>query len=78
MRNADALHHRRVAKDERRAGEAVEESDSGAKENCCDVDLDLVEESCAEALLDGVGAVDANGLPGSCGFGLAHCGVDRR
>ena len=37
--NADAPDHRRVAKDFWRAGEAVEESNSGAKRNRRDVDV---------------------------------------
>jgi hypothetical protein len=41
--NADAPDHRRVAKDDWRAGEAVEESNSGAKKNRRDVDVDFVE-----------------------------------
>ena len=42
--NADARNHRRIAKDDWRAGEAVEESNSGAKEYRRDVDVDFVEE----------------------------------
>ena len=67
--NADARDHRRVAKDGWRAGEVVEESNSGAEKNRRDVDVDFVEEAGIQALLDGVGAVDPNGLPGSGGFG---------
>src|SRR5437016_6068689 len=74
--NADAPDHRRVAKDDWRAGEAVEESNSGAKQNRRDVDVDFVEEPSIQALLDGVGAVDANGLPGGGGFGLVHGAFD--
>src|SRR5438093_6610991 len=74
--NADAPDHRRVAKDDWRAGEAVEESNSGAKKNRRDVDVDFVEEPRIQALLDGVGAVDANGLPGGGGFGLVHGACD--
>ncbi len=78
MCNADAPDHRRVAKDDWRAGEAVEESNSGAKKNRRDVDVDFVEEPSIQALLDGVGAVDANGLPGGGDFGLVHGDVDER
>src|SRR5438093_13642704 len=74
--NADAPDHRRVAKDDWRAGEAVEESNSGAKKNRRDVDVDFVEEPSIQALLDGVGAVDADGLPGGGGFGLVHGAFD--
>jgi len=74
--DADARDHRRVAKNEWRAGEAVEESNSGAKKNRREVDVDLVEEPSIQALLDGVGAVDANGLPGGGGLGLAHGAFD--
>jgi hypothetical protein len=42
---ADVPDHRRVAKDDWRAGEAVEESNSGAKKNRRDVDVDFVEEA---------------------------------
>src|SRR5438552_13649891 len=72
MCNADALDHRRVAKDGWRAGEAVEESNSGAKKYRHDVDVDFVEEASIQELLDCVGAVDPNGLPGGGGFGLVH------
>ena len=61
--NADARDHRRVAKDGWRAGEVVKESNAGAKQNRCDVDADFVEEASIQALLDGVSAVDPNGLP---------------
>ncbi len=54
--NADAPDHRRVAKDDWRAGEAVEESNSGAKKNRRDVEVDFVEEPSIQQLLDGVGA----------------------
>jgi len=49
---------------------------SGAKKNRRDVDVDFVEEPSIQQLLDGVGAVDANGLPGGGGFGLAHGAFD--
>jgi hypothetical protein len=52
MGNADAPDHRRVAKDDWRAGEAVEESHSGAKQNRRDVDEDCVEEPSIQELLD--------------------------
>ena len=42
--NPDARDHRRIAKDGWRAGEVVEESNSGAKKNRRDVDVDFVEE----------------------------------
>jgi len=74
--NADAPDHRRVAKDDWRAGEAVEESNSGAKKNRRDVEVDFVEEPSIQQLLDGVGAVDANGLPGGGGFRLVHGAFD--
>src|SRR5689334_25449662 len=54
----------------------VEESNSGAKKYRCDVDADLVEEAGIQQLLDGVGAVDSDGLPGGGGFGLAHGALD--
>jgi hypothetical protein len=70
--NANARDHRRVAEDGWRAGEVVEESNSGAKKNRRDVDVDVVEEAGIPALLDCVRAVDADGLPGGGGFGLVH------
>ncbi len=76
MCNADAWDHGGVAEDDWGAGEVVEESNSGAEKNRCDVDVDFVEESSVEALLDGVGAVDSNGLPASCSFGLVDSGFD--
>jgi hypothetical protein len=74
--NADARDHRRVAKDGWRAGEVVKESNSGAKKIRRDVDVDFVEEASIQALLDGVSAVDPNGLPGGGGFGLVHSAFD--
>ena len=76
MCNADARDHRRVAKDGWRAGEVVEESNPGTKKYRREVDVDFVEEASVQALLDGVSAVDPNGLPGSGGFGLLHGAVD--
>lgn len=76
MRNPDALDHGRVAKDGWRADEVVEESYPGAKKNRCDVDVDFVEETGVQALLDGVGAVNPNGLPGSGSLGLCHSALD--
>jgi hypothetical protein len=51
--NANARDHCRVAKDDRRGGEAVEESNSGAKKNRHEVDVNFVEELSVQALLDG-------------------------
>ena len=67
--NADARDHRRVAKDGWRAGEVVEESNSGAKKKRRDVDVEFVEEASIQQLLDGVSAVDPDGLPCGGGFG---------
>ena len=72
MCNADARDHRRVAKDGWRVREVVEESNSGAKKNRRDVDADFVEEASIQQLLDGISAVDPNGLPAGGGFGLLH------
>ena len=74
--NADTRHHHRGAKDGWRAGEVVEESDSGAEKNRRDVDANLVEEASIQALLDGVCAVDPDGLPGGGGSGLVHGALD--
>ncbi len=76
MCNADARDHRRVAKNGWRAGEVVEESNSGAKKNRRDVDVDFVEEASIQQLLDGISAVDPNGFPRGCGFGLVHGAFD--
>ena len=76
MCNADARDHRRVAQDGWRAGEMVEESNSGAKKNGRNVDGDFVEEANIQELLDGVCAVDPNGFPGGGGFGLLHGACD--
>src|SRR4051812_39885030 len=74
--NADARDHRRVAKDGWRAGEVVKESSPGAKKDRREVDVDFVQEASIQALLDGVGAVDPDGLPGGGGLGLAHGAFD--
>ena len=74
--NADTRNHRRVAEQGWRVGEVVEESNSGAKKNRRDVDVDFVEEASIQALLDGVSAVDPNGLPGGRGLGLDHRAFD--
>src|SRR5512145_941686 len=74
--NADARDHRGTAKDGWRAGEVVEESNSGAKKNRRDVDVDFVEEASIQELLDGVSAVYPDGLPGGGGFGLLHGAFD--
>src|SRR5207244_1602821 len=68
----DALEHRRVAEHGGRAGEVVEESNSGAKQERHEVDVDFVEEAGIQELLDDVSAVDRNGLSGGGGFGLVH------
>ena len=65
--NADARNHGRVAQDGWRAGEVVKESNPAAKKSRRDVDVDFVHEASIQALLDGVSAVDPNGLPG-CGY----------
>ncbi len=54
----------------------VEESNSGAKKNRRDVDVDFVEEASIQELLDGVSAVDPNGLPGGGCFRLVHGAFD--
>src|SRR5215204_4961732 len=74
--DADARDHRRVTKEGWRAGQVVEESNSGAKKKRRDVDVDFVEETSIQALLDGVSAVDPHGLPGGSGFGLVHGAFD--
>jgi len=61
--HADARDHRRVAKHDRRADEAVEESNSGAKKYRRDVDVDFVEEASIQAPLDGASAVDPTDFP---------------
>ena len=49
--HADARDYRRVAKDGWRAGEAVEESNFGAKKNRRDVDADFVQQASIQQLL---------------------------
>ncbi|HSE45429.1 MAG TPA: hypothetical protein VLA89_08915 [Gemmatimonadales bacterium] len=75
MRSA-ARNHGRVAKKDWRAGEAVNESNSGAKQQRRDVDTVFVEEPGVQALLDGVGAMDPDGLPGGGGSGLVDGAFD--
>ncbi len=70
MCDTDAWDDGRIAEDDWGAGQVVEEPNSGAEKYRSDVDVNFVQKSSVEALLDGVGAVDSNGLPGSCGFGL--------
>jgi len=74
--HADTRDHRRVAKDGWGAGEVVKESNAGAKKYRRDVDGDFVEESGIQQLLDGVGAVDPNGLSAGGSFGLVHGAFD--
>src|SRR4029077_689671 len=76
VRNADALGHRGVAEDGWHTGEMIGAPNSGAKENRRDVDVELVDKASGQALLDGVSAVDPNGLPGGGGFGLVHRAFD--
>jgi len=52
-----------IAQDHRCVGEWVEESNSRAEKDRRDIDMEFVEEAGVEQLLDGVGAVDPNGLP---------------
>src|SRR4051812_45989732 len=54
----------------------LEESNAGAKKYRRDVDVNLVEKPSIEQLLNGVGAVDRHGFPGSGGFGLLYGAVD--
>ena len=70
--NADARDHRRVAKDGWRAGEVVEESNSGAEKDSRDIDGEFVEEASTQQLPNRVSSVDPNGLPACDGFGLPH------
>jgi hypothetical protein len=74
--NADARDHGRVAKSGRRDGEVIKEPNSGTQKNCRNVDADFVEQVGIQQLLNGVSAMDANGLPGSSGFGLVHGAFD--
>ena len=70
--NTDALDHGRVAKNGRRAGEVVEESDSRAKKHRRDVDANFGEEPGIQELLNRVSTMNPNGLPRGGGLGLAH------
>ena len=62
----------RIAQDGWCSREVVEESNSGSKQNRRNVNADFIEEVGVQQLLDGVGAVNANGLSASGGFGLFH------
>ena len=61
--HADTRDHRRVAKDGWRAGEVVEQSNSGAKQHRRDVDADFVQQASIQQLLDGVSAVNPTDFP---------------
>src|SRR3954469_14903654 len=76
VRDADAGNHRRIAEDGRRAGQVVEQSNSGAEKNRRDVDVDFVEEASIQALLNGVGAVDPDGFPRGGGLRLVPGAFD--
>ena len=76
MGDADTRSHGRAAQDGWCAGEMVEQSNSGAEKNRRDVNVDFVEEASIQALLDGVSAVDPDGLPGGRGLGLDHGAFD--
>jgi hypothetical protein len=54
----------------------IEESNSGAKKNRRDVDVDFVQEASIQQWLAGVSAVDSYGLSGGGGFGLVHGAFD--
>jgi hypothetical protein len=51
----------------------VEETNSGAKQNCGDVDGEFVQEPSIQALLGGISAGNPNRLPGASSFGLIDC-----
>src|SRR5512146_2274159 len=74
--NPYARNHRRVAKDDWCAGEAVKEPNAGAEQHRRDVDAEFVEKPSIQALLDRVSAVDPNGLPGGGGLGLVDGAFD--
>lgn len=59
-------------------GEVVEESNSGAEKYCRDVDVDFVEETSIQQLLDGVSAVDPNGRQPSGSIGYYASSLFRR
>ncbi len=76
MCHTDPCNHFGIAEDKWRAGEAVEESNAGAEKNRGDVDVDFIKESSVEALLNDIGAVDTNGLPGRRRCGLFDSGLN--
>src|SRR5215208_4348799 len=76
MCNADARNHRWITKDGWRAGEVIKEPNSRAEKNCRNVDADFVEEASIQQLLNGVSAMDANGLPRSGSLSLVHGAFD--
>jgi hypothetical protein len=71
VRDSDALDDLRVTEDARCAVEVVEESDSGAEQDRGDVDVELVDQSSIQQLLNGVGAMHRDGpvTGGSLGLG---------
>src|SRR4030095_8698646 len=74
--NADTGDHGRVAKDGRRAGEMVKQSNPGAKKYRRDINGEFVEEPSIQQLLYGVRAVHPNILAGGGGFGLVRLAFD--
>src|SRR6478735_3681031 len=70
--DADARDGRRVAEEGGHAGEVVEEPYPGPEQDRREVDAEVVDEAGVEELPDGVGAVDADGLPARGGLRLLH------
>src|SRR4051812_31616939 len=70
--DADSRDHGRVAENTWCAGKAEKKSNAGAKKTRRDVDVDFVEESGVQQLLNRVGAMDRDRLPAGGCFRLVH------
>lgn len=76
--DAEAGDHGRIAEDDRSAGKVIEESNAGAEQDGGEVDVDFIDQSGVEALLDGIRAVNAHGFPGDGGCDAVGDKVDGR
>jgi hypothetical protein len=70
MRDSLTGHHARIAQRHGRVYEAVEQADTFTEEDCGEINVELVEQSGVQALLDRVSAMDADRLVASRRFGL--------
>ena len=70
MRDSLTGHHARIAQRHGRVYEAVEQADTFTEQDCGEINVELVEQSGVQALLDRVSAMDADRLVASRRFGL--------